>query len=702
VTAHLPERIPLDPPPGDPGAADDLVRQVNGAVFCLGVLETALNGPAGAAPGWRGDDATAAATRVAAVSALARDGSDALATAAARLAVHRDLLADVRSRIAALVAQQDDDHAAAWARLGALPDMVTAMRTDAAPAVAVIDEFAATEAARRREHAALLDDVVADARATARVLAECSAVVGGTGRPGDEGRVVAHLATVLPGWGEAELAGRGQQLASVLLRSATPDERDRLAAAALAYADDSAFARAFLAELGEEGVGLLLMTLASGQYDSDSPIAGVLAGALGGTVLTGAEHDPVRAVLEATYVGADDGYAGADAIAVGMAAVLAAGAALPTGGPQPDTVARWAGQLLRREHEQGVLAGAGELPASWDPALSDPAAVAIGLLVEAGRPEPVAALLSDTATWQTVLSRFWADGGTALGELITVAAQDAGPAGDEAVRTGLGAIGAGLFEGDPTDWQVGRRNVAAIAPELGRAVAAHVGVAVDALWVGVDDSRCLGASDALRGLGYLTVDRSAAGAVAGALYEWTRGELAGDVDDPAALSAAVAVPSAFVAAEEYGQRLSFALDTYEIAEAAEHRATGWNATVGLVPDLLPGVWGMAAGVVEGYAAIALGRDGTWENGVDDGLHLDAGTAIQESLAAVGAEVDVEAAEIARRARAAFDRTAGALGDPLPAESPTSDWLAPLLDSFLSEAQGRRRPGGGGVTPRGTG
>jgi hypothetical protein len=278
-----------------------------------------------------------------------------------------------------------------------------------------------------------------------------------------------------------------------------------------------------------------------------------------------------------------------------------------------------------------------------------------------------------------------------------------GPAGDEAVRAGLAAIGDGLFEGDPTDWEVSRRNVAAVAPDLGRAVAAHVDVAVDALWVGVDDSRCLGASDALRGLGYLTVDPAAATAVAGTLYEWARGEVAdGAVVEPGAVSAAVAVPSAFVAAQEYGQRFSFALDTYELQEAAEHRTAAWNASVGLIPDLLPGVWGLAAGVVEGYAAIALGRDGTWDSGVDEGLHLDAGTAIQESLAAVGSEASVEAAEIARQARAAFDRTAGALGNPLPAESPESDYLAPLLDAFVSDALGRRRPAGPGVTPRGIG
>jgi hypothetical protein len=313
-------------------------------------------------------------------------------------------------------------------------------------------------------------------------------------------------------------------------------------------------------------------------------------------------------------------------------------------------------------------------------------------------------LLAEPPVWQTLLSRFWPDGGTALGKLIGVAAAAEGPAGDQAVHAGLTAIGDGLFEGDPTGWEVSRRNVAAVAPELGRAVAAHVGVAAEALWVGVDGTQCAGATDALRGLAYLTVDRDAATTVGRALYDWAGGEVAtaGAADAPA-LVAAVAVPSAFVAAQEYGHRFAYALETYELQEAAELRQMAWSHSVALVPELLPGIWGQAAGVLEGYAAIALGADGTWENGADRGPRFDSGTGVEQSLAAVD-RADVDPAAVAAQARAAFVRTAGALGDPQPAESPESDWFAPILDTFLPQAEARRRPGiadstGAGVTVR---
>ncbi len=422
----------------------------------------------------------------------------------------------------------------------------------------------------------------------------------------------------------------------------------------------------------------------------------MLAAALGAATPTGSATDPVGEVLAATYVRPDERYGSSDVVAAGMAAVLAAGATRSSGGLRPETVARWAGQLLRREHAQGVYAGAGAVPASWDGSLSDPAALAVAVLADAGEPGPVASLLASTEIWQTLLSRFWADGGAALGELITVAAQAAGPPGNEAVRAGLTAIGDGLFEGDPTDREVGRGNVAVVAPALGRAVAAHVDVAVDALWVGVDDSRCLGASDALRGLGYLTVDRDAARAVGEALSDWSRDQPSSVDDGPVP---AVAVPSAYLATQEYGQRLSYVLDTFEAQETAQLRAAAWDGSVGLVPHLLRGLWGTAAGVLEGYAAILLGADGTWENGPDTGLVFDARTAIQQALGGADSASAPDATAIVGQAREAFARTAGALGDPAPAVSPDSDFLAPVLDAVIPDAGGRRGPHGPGVTPR---
>jgi hypothetical protein len=142
----------------------------------------------------------------------------------------------------------------------------------------------------------------------------------------------------------------------------------------------------------------------------------------------------------------------------------------------------------------------------------------------------------------------------------------------------------------------------------------------------------------------------------------------------------VAVPSAYLAAQEYGQRLAHALDTYEAQEGAEHREAAWNGSAGLVPVLVPGLGGVAAGVVVGYAAIPLGADGTWEDPPDTGLVFDAGTAVVEGLDRV--DPATSTAEVARQIRTAFERTAGALGDPAPVESPPTDWLSPLLDAVV--------------------
>ena len=70
--------------------------------------------------------------------------------------------------------------------------------------------------------------------------------------------VVAHLAAQLPGWGDHELARRGQDLARRLTAAATPGERAGWAADVAALAGRTAFANALLAGLGEEGLRYLL------------------------------------------------------------------------------------------------------------------------------------------------------------------------------------------------------------------------------------------------------------------------------------------------------------------------------------------------------------------------------------------------------------------------------------------------------------
>ena len=139
--------------------------------------------------------------------------------------------------MAALRAEQDEEHRAAWSRLSALVDIGAPGQAALTPAVAIGEEFAASEASRGRRHAALLAEVADDAAATGRVLAESSALVGGTGRPGDDGRALAHLAALLPGWGDEELAARGAALAVALTGGpVSPEEMNDLARAADAYA----------------------------------------------------------------------------------------------------------------------------------------------------------------------------------------------------------------------------------------------------------------------------------------------------------------------------------------------------------------------------------------------------------------------------------------------------------------------------------
>jgi hypothetical protein len=549
------------------------------------------------------------------------------------------------------------------------------MRADAPEATAVVEDLQAAEAARRREHAALLDELADDAAATARVLAQCSAVVGGTGRPGDEGRAVAHLALALPHWGTAELTARGDELAHRLLGLATPEQREAFAAAAVPYAGTAAFADAFLTGLGADGVALLFTTLGSGLLGPDGSVARILAAAFGAAEPDGSGHDPVAAVVDTVYVREDDRSTTADLTVAGMAAVLAAGAASPFGGPRPSTLVAWSRQLLKRE--QAVGSGAGAFPDGWAAELHDPAGLAIGLLVGTGESGPAAELLGDRDVWEVLLSRFWRDGGVLLQDLVVQAGAEPGTAGDRAVRAGLDAIGTGLPEGPPGNRTVDRGTVAAVAPALGTAVVAHLEVVTDALMQGVD-AEPGDARDTVRGLGYLTVDRGVAARVGQALSDWIHTGAA-VATDPTAPAPAVAVPSAYVAAQQYGQRLVHALGGYEAQAEALRRQLAWQWTGGLV-EFVPGTIGEVGGFIEGFIAIALGADGTWDYGVDRGLEFDRDMAARESVAALHPQQLAEVYEVARQARLAFDRTTAVLGDPAPPESPPADWRGTLLDA----------------------
>jgi hypothetical protein len=685
MTVFLPPPVSLEPPPGEPWALADVVDDVAAAGFRLGEVAAHLAGPAAAAPGWLGADATAAVAQVGVVAALARDGSDALAAAAGRLAEHRFLLLQVRGRMGALLREQEDDFAAAEARLAGLVDHAAqvSMATDEPEAVAVVAELRAAEARRCREHARLLEELADDAASTARALADASAAVGGTGRRGDAGRAVAHLAAALPGWGDAELTARGHELArafgglSAEAGLLSPEDRNALAGTALPYAGSAPFAAALVRGMGVDGVREALSLLGDGALPAGGAFARVLADALGAARPTGAAYDPVGDVLDATFVDPDDYGTEPDLVALGMGTVLAAGSATRCGGPRPETVLSWGRQILAREQVQaagaiGMRAVDRGNPLSQAMVPADPLAIVAETLARADDPSSAAAFLGDRETWTDLLARPWDDGGTSLAGLVRHAGTVSGPAGQEAVRSGLEALGTGLGDhGNPAHWTVDRATAATVAPALGGVLAGHVAVAVDVLRVGADGPSGSD-DDALRGLGYLTIDRDAAATVRRALTAWAGAQpVALEGTDPAFPQPSVAVPSAYVAVREYGQRLDHALHGFEEQERAERRERNWDLLVGTAADLVAGPAGVAAGVAEGYLAIGLDFDGTWDNGPDRGLRFDA----DDAAAAV-------TDSLAPQARAAFGRAARALGRQAPPTSPEEDLVEPLLDGMV--------------------
>jgi hypothetical protein len=680
----VPEPVPLDMPPGDPAALEDFAEDVAGSAYRLAVVSTCLTSSTATAPHWRGADAAAAGAQVGIVASLAEELSGGVAAAAHRLGLHHERLVEVRRRITALRAEQDEDFALAWGRLARIENYRLVAITDGPEAAGVVEDLRASETARRREHDRLLDELAADAAATAQTLAEAGRPIGGTGRRGDDARVVAHLATQLPGWGDAELRRRGSALAGALTGGpVTPEEMDLLARGDVDYAGTAAFARGLFAGLGVDGMRWLLAALGYNTLGDSSGLARVLAAALGAAVSGGREADPVGQVLDAEYVAADDRHGDSDVMAAGLAAVMGAG--LGPGrsdGVRPETAARWARQMLERERLQGLPAGVGAVPMDWDGRLHDPLEVALGVISAGGATAPAAELLGDRPSWDVVLARFWADGGQALSGVVELAGAEPGEAGHAAVRSGLEALGGGLSHtGDPAEWTVHQATAAAVAGSLGDGVAAHISVAVDVLRSAVDGRPEGGTEDALRGLGYLTLDRHAAATVGSALIERVAGsaEAIGWSSAGSPL-AAVALPGAYHAVQEYGQRLAYAIHGFEAQAAAETRETVWNWTWGLAVEFVRGPAAVPAGLLEDYAAILLGADGTWDNGIDEGLVFEREAAVRDALARLGPDQAAEARELAAQTRRAYERTAEALGLPKPPTSPESDYWEPLLDA----------------------
>ena len=683
MSVVVPEPVPLDMPPGDPAALEDFVEDVAGTGYRLAVVATCLSSSSAQAPNWRGADASAAAGQVAVVARLAGDLSGAVAAAAGRLRAHHDHVLLTRRRIATLRTQQEEDFAAARARLREIPDFLTAVRPEAA---AVIEELGAAEAVRRREYDRLLAELADDAAAAARVLTDACRPVGGTGRPGDSALVVAHLAAQLPGWGDRELMRRGEELAEAMSVPVSPAERESFARVAATYARSAAFAGAFLEGLGEDGVRDLLILLGEGALGSTSAVARTLALTLGAAVPITGERDPVEDVLTATYVDPDDGTTYPDLVAVGMGMVLLAGG---IGGPRQDTVVTWGRQMLARERTLGhALTQTRAVDRAAGPeVVPDPVAIVLQRLTSSGDPRFAAEFLSERLTWDVLLSRPWDDGGAAFSQLVEHAGTEKGPVGGDAARSGLEALGAGLEDGNPDEWTVDRQTAAVVAESLGGAVAAHASLIAGALERAADGSVGPREGDMLRGLGYLTLDESAAAAVEAGLEGWV-GARVGVLgpSDPARL---VAVPAAFIGVREYGQRLAYALHGFEQKAAAELSEQRWEVTWGLLPNLLRRMGpGVVAGMASDYVAIALDRDGTWDNGPDNGRVFDARDAERAALTTLTDSSVAVVAAIDARSGTAFENTLDALGRPKPPTSPPTDWWEPVKDAGLGVFAGK--------------
>jgi hypothetical protein len=308
----------------------------------------------------------------------------------------------------------------------------------------------------------------------------------------------------------------------------------------------------------------------------------------------------------------------------------------------------------------------------------------VGTLARSGDAGAAAALLGDTEVWEAALGRFWGDGGTALGDLVVLAGNDPGAAGDRAVRAGLETIGAGLVEGDPDDRRLDRSVVEAVSRPLGAAVAAHVDLAADALAATAREGAGEGDGDLLEGLGYVTVDRQAAASVEQALAQWALAQphdLAGS--SRANPLPAVAVPAAFLAVQEYGQRLTHALDGYEIQDEAEDRAALWNWTAGLLLEVVSYVpakpVGFLADVVGAFGPVVLGMDGSFEVPPDEGLRFGADGAAVSAVAGLPPDVAGRAAAVEAQAGASYRRTAAALGAPEAPDAVPKDYAGAATD-----------------------
>ena len=672
----VPTPVPLDQPSGSPEAVAEAAADARAAAVLLDELAEGV--AAARLPSWRGADAGAVAERCAATSRLAGDAGAALHRAAARLASHAELWTVVRMRIEALRSAQDDDFAVARSRVAVPHDPADPL---APPVDDVLARLAEAEEARQAEHAGLVAQLADDADATRGLLTGCLAVVGATGRRGTVA-ALEHLADRLPGWGMPELAHRGRALA-VVLRDEGFDEWESAASDAVYVADDPVFAREFLSTLGPSGVRLLLLDLDHVDLGERSAIARVLAAAFGAAV-HGDPEPAVREVLEATYVDPDDPSLLPDQVARGLAVVALAGAGSGRG-PHAATLGRWARQMLTREAQLGPMSDRLALLTA-DERAADPVLGITSAIAAADDAVGAADLLRDREVWTQALERTWVDGGAALRGVVGLLADAPAAAGGGAVVSGLQALGWGLADGHPDGWSVDRHLADLLAPEMAAAVAAHVGSVADLLVAVVDRCPDVEQSAALLGLGLVVTEEGPAETVRRGIVAWQRAKPLVLPLPATAMAPAIAVPAAFVAVREHGQRLSFALRSHETARQAELRARRWQP-VGLVVDGLMEVFGKRVPLLDPLVAVAevsartaLGATGRFEVGRDSGRRFDAADATAAVLLPPDVPTEIRD-EVERRATDAFRQAHANLPEAQVAESEKGSIWEDVWDEF---------------------
>ena len=150
---------------------------------------------------------------------------------------------------------------------------------------------------------------------------------------------------------------------------------------------------------------------------------------------------------------------------------------------------------------------------------------------------------------------------------------------------------------------------------------------------------------------------------------------------------AVAVPAAYLAVQEYGQRLAYALDGFEFQEEAENRECVWNMdgrTRARRRLHLP-VKPVAAASPIGGAT----RRSCWTSTARSSSSPDRGPALQRRRRRRGRprhaapEVAARADAVRAQSEAAYRRAAGRLGNPTAPTSPEKDWVSPASSSRVA-------------------